>query len=392
MFFKTFPKTLYEFKALGKTHELVDIFARARFDFSSVFSQRPYIEHTVRQGDTADIIAHMVYGSSDWWWLVLLYNDIVNPFADIPRLGFDKEFSNVNLGGQDRSTPAEPARIKRLPGTTKRITKDNPVVYLSRHSGDDKRDFQKGDVLIKAKTLGMDSVTYNVVGKKGNLKTLKSISGPELTDAEADRSAVEIIQWDFSKREAILDSKGHGSFGEGDYVAVLEKDNEGVVRAVLSGTIEKYYSNPKDSISHFVDRRTGARVSANYNPDQDKYINFSPIVYAGVSGGSGVSPTMIHGTILDRVMETGTQTDEMKNYIPINEDKSEEEKEQGVLQDTLRSRIRLLDPSYKYEAYRLIDKLMRGQRSASYQSLEYSTTKRVRNIRGSGGTSTDRIY
>ena len=81
MYFKTFPKTTYSLEGYENT-EVIDVLKRTRFTFDSSFSKRSYTQYTLEQGDTPDIIASKVYGSPEWWWLVLLFNDITNPFIE----------------------------------------------------------------------------------------------------------------------------------------------------------------------------------------------------------------------------------------------------------------------------------------------------------------------
>ena len=43
-----------------------------------------YYEYTVQDGDRSDILAYQFFGNAKWWWLVLLFNDINDPFFGFP--------------------------------------------------------------------------------------------------------------------------------------------------------------------------------------------------------------------------------------------------------------------------------------------------------------------
>ena len=381
MYFSTLPKTFYEFKLIDSTHELVDIFARMKFKFKNSFSfvtNRPHMEYSISLGDTPDIIADKFYGSSDWWWLVLLYNDIINPFSDIPRLGFDSLKNNSRFG-----VPIN----KNLPaGYDVKITNKNSVAYLGRIEGEDQRDFQTGDVILKTTGSSYSAVTQNVVGKQGNQKTLKQISGPEIDLNLDTRAGRKIISWDASKREAVLDTMGTGSFSEGDHVAVIERDSAGLYKPVVMGKIYKYFVDARDSISHFIDSRTGQKVHPHYRPHTGKIQN----LYPNGIGQENVGSSWQNGiglTVLDRFMNTIGTISEQEDYVAVTE-------EERISQEyDKKTRIKLIDPQYKYDALNILKKLMAGARYASYSS-EVNTAKNSKSqtIRGSGGTQRSRIY
>lgn len=383
MYFSNFPKTFYEFKSTGTTHELIDILARVKFRFRSVFSGRPHTVFSVSQGDTPDIIAHKFYGSSEWWWLVLLYNDVINPFEDLPRLGFDRTRNN------DRFRGGSTSNIVKGPNKV-RITRKNPVAYINRVGGDDRRDFQSGDIIMKTTSVNNSAKTEVTIGQRGKQKVLTQTTGPEIDLDTSTRVAKKIVSWDPSLKEAALDSKGTGTFSEGDGVAVVVKDPQtGIFRPVVHGVIKKYFQDPLDSISHFIDNRTGGRVDPHFDPIEDKLQNLYASTYHGPANGT-VGREKIEGTILDTFMQDGSikPTDNvlLQNYQAI----TEQEQIQS-LSDSF-NRLKLLDPDYKFDALNLVKDLMRGQRYAAFESTQlYNSSERI-NIRGSGETTTSRLY
>lgn len=43
-----------------------------------------YYEYIVQDTDRPDILAYQLFGNAKWWWLVLLFNDIDDPYFGFP--------------------------------------------------------------------------------------------------------------------------------------------------------------------------------------------------------------------------------------------------------------------------------------------------------------------
>lgn len=82
MFFKAMPRTAY--KADGKTIITKDIFRRVALD-RKINVDLALEAYYVEEGETPDIIASNIYGSSKYHWVILLVNDIVNLHAEWPK-------------------------------------------------------------------------------------------------------------------------------------------------------------------------------------------------------------------------------------------------------------------------------------------------------------------
>ena len=92
-YFRNFPKTLYNqnFKVNSKSLELVtNIFFRARFQEIIKNEKVPYYLYTVRDHDTPESVAEKYYGDPEAHWVVLLANDMIDPYYDWPLS--DKNF------------------------------------------------------------------------------------------------------------------------------------------------------------------------------------------------------------------------------------------------------------------------------------------------------------
>jgi len=84
-YFENFPKTLYTFdKNTINPQAVTNILARSTFLREIKDNVNLSYEYQIRDEDTPDIIAHKAYGDSYRSWIVLLFNNILNPNYDWP--------------------------------------------------------------------------------------------------------------------------------------------------------------------------------------------------------------------------------------------------------------------------------------------------------------------
>lgn len=82
MFFKAMPRIGY--KIDGKSVSTKDIFRRVGLD-RQVNSRLALQSYYIKDGETPDIVANNIYGSSKYHWVILIVNDIVNPYEEWPK-------------------------------------------------------------------------------------------------------------------------------------------------------------------------------------------------------------------------------------------------------------------------------------------------------------------
>lgn len=41
-------------------------------------------DYAISDGETPEMVSYTVYGVTDWWWIILILNDIQDPFYDWP--------------------------------------------------------------------------------------------------------------------------------------------------------------------------------------------------------------------------------------------------------------------------------------------------------------------
>lgn len=84
-YFRYFPQTYYN---LEDSKNSVDVVTNimSKFSFEPEFKNNSviYYEYVVTDGETPEMLAHKIYGSSEKHWIILSLNDIVNPLTDWP--------------------------------------------------------------------------------------------------------------------------------------------------------------------------------------------------------------------------------------------------------------------------------------------------------------------
>lgn len=105
-YFNFFPKVLY---APNFEMESLDVLTNitTRFTFEQKFKENTsvYYKYDIEDGDTPETLSYKLYGSPEKHWVILLMNDIVDPFFDWPlkqqnviKFVDNKYSANANVG------------------------------------------------------------------------------------------------------------------------------------------------------------------------------------------------------------------------------------------------------------------------------------------------------
>jgi len=99
-YFNNFPTLYYDLKGTRKFELVVDILRRVRINTQTQNSLNLYGEYTIKDGERPDTIAHKLYGDSELHWVILLFNEIHNPYYEWPmdRLSFESYCANKYPG------------------------------------------------------------------------------------------------------------------------------------------------------------------------------------------------------------------------------------------------------------------------------------------------------
>jgi hypothetical protein len=88
-YFKYFPKINYKFEENGKfTKQIVDLTAVPKIVENLKDKDGIFVDYIVKDGERPEHIAKRVYGREDLHWIILLSNQIVNPYFDWPLSNF----------------------------------------------------------------------------------------------------------------------------------------------------------------------------------------------------------------------------------------------------------------------------------------------------------------
>ena len=83
-YFETFPKRLYDIANAGNPKLVTDIFRRLKVKDGIKDNLALYATYDVTPGDTPESISYKHFGSTDYFWVICLMNDVTDRFYDWP--------------------------------------------------------------------------------------------------------------------------------------------------------------------------------------------------------------------------------------------------------------------------------------------------------------------
>lgn len=87
-YFENFPfrgYTLDPNAGIGDYVAVTDIFKRVKFRTDLLGNARLYYPYQIKESDSPEILAYKYYGSVDYYWLILLVNQIIDPLRQWPK-------------------------------------------------------------------------------------------------------------------------------------------------------------------------------------------------------------------------------------------------------------------------------------------------------------------
>lgn len=85
-YFEKFPQVFYPISP-DAFRLATDITIRAKFEEAIKKNNRAVIDYRIKDGDTPDNIAYRFYGASNLHWVIMMLNDILDPYYDWPVPG-----------------------------------------------------------------------------------------------------------------------------------------------------------------------------------------------------------------------------------------------------------------------------------------------------------------
>ena len=91
-YFSFFPITSHDLKDINKRTEVTNILRRFKIKTKVKDLVGVYYDYQMHEGDRMDTIAERYYGDSNLAWVILHFNDIIDPYYDLPLFG--RDFAN----------------------------------------------------------------------------------------------------------------------------------------------------------------------------------------------------------------------------------------------------------------------------------------------------------
>lgn len=93
MYFKNFDQIYYDFELSGEKRLVIitDILKNVRYRKEVLSNVTIYDEYDVKDGETPEIVAELVYGNANYHWIIMLANDIYNYADEWPLSTYDLE-------------------------------------------------------------------------------------------------------------------------------------------------------------------------------------------------------------------------------------------------------------------------------------------------------------
>ena len=212
MFFKNLSQFNYTFKDLGvQSTRAINLFKRARIDLTDKTHRDSFYYYNIQAGDTPEIISQNAYGNPHYFWAILMFNDIVNPFSEMPRSDEVVEKLEEQLSEDTGSFFYE----------------DDSELGLNFYDGYNRARFPRvGDILVKL---------------DGNAPASTLIS-------------VQIVGLDKTlQRMDFLKASENGLLEEGDSFAIIDKTGEDTYEIVFRSKVLKRFEDKNNAFAGFKD-------------------------------------------------------------------------------------------------------------------------------------------
>jgi hypothetical protein len=304
-YFNKFPSLNYSFDNGVTTKVAVDILKRIGFKDSIKNETELFTDYEVLDGETPEMVAEKIYGDPSLHWIIIIMNDIVNPYYDWPLSSRVLNKSNNEV---------------KYPGI---------ALMLTGHQG-------TGDVV------GADFTKDDqVYGLEGNTFSLDAFG--EVDNLTATTTAGIVHKWDrtLQKLEVVGMS---GSFSVGDYLTSIALDTSSEEYTYTVARIGRVVSENRDSVHHFADV-TGDYLNPYATPPSATTGDQTLIGQTGSWNGGAVveyDDTILQNYIVD---STDTYTVTNKQY----EDEQNESKRS----------IKIISPKYVSSILQEFEKVIR---------------------------------
>lgn len=219
-YFNYFPKTFYDIDTNKDNLEVVtNIISRFTFEQKLKENSAAFYEYSIKDSDTPEIIATKFYENPERHWIVLAFNNIIDPLWDWPL---------------DYKSFYEYVRLKYQPQADAANEEANSVVFLSGYdwakSANNIHSYYKvitttnnSDNFTYSTTIEVDSNTYANITSSSNTYTLQNST----TVVESiSKMTKTFLQYE----EDINESKRTINLLKPEFVQAVEREFKRVIR------------------------------------------------------------------------------------------------------------------------------------------------------------------
>ncbi len=311
-YFSKFPKIRYSFDNGATSKIAVDIVTRVKVRDYVKQNTEMFVEYLIKDGDTPEILADRIYGDSELHWIIMIFNEITNPY-------YDWALSQRKL---------EAFAFNKYRGETWFMT-----------------DWSSDEILPVDFSPVRNDTVMGVSGAAINPSTYPFPYGAS--------SAGLVRKWDKTQSKLeVINITGDG-FSEGDYISAIGTSADGSTYT-MSARIKKRVQRSIDALHHFEDPDTSTTLNPLGTVPQPTTGEQAVVGSTGgvdgywadvdyVSTIAGFTQTLLYGYIVN----------DEQTYVKTNFEHEDTENE------TNRA-IRLIRPEYIQKVVKDFESLMRG--------------------------------
>jgi hypothetical protein len=212
-YFNYFPKTAYTLdnKSTG-IESITKITSRFSFEEKLKENSAAFYKYSIKDSDTPEIIASKYYGGSERHWIVLMFNDIVDPQFDWPLEGrtlieyIDKKYEPNIANTEFTSGLSWSKSLSNIHSYYKVVTRTSSV-----------------DGTITVENLQVDSNTYQNIPDNTTIYTLENN-----TTITEEISKISKTYYDYEIEEN--EKKRNIKLLKSDFVDIVEKEFKKIIR------------------------------------------------------------------------------------------------------------------------------------------------------------------
>ena len=215
-YFNYFPKTFYNLDEKSNSLDTVtNIIARFAFEGKLKENSSSFYSYQIKDGDTPEIIASKYYGNPERHWIVLLFNNIIDPQFDWPL-----EYRTFNEYVDEKYSASEYADTSNTSISGLSWARNVNNVHSYYKVINTKLNFEGTNYTDK---IQIDSESYANVADSSTVYTLPN-------NTTITESITKEIKTHYEYEEQVNENKRTIKLLKSDFVPAVEKEFKRVVK------------------------------------------------------------------------------------------------------------------------------------------------------------------